>query len=177
MAIGRTIQLRALANRARPLGQVPNRCHWFVRIRSNHRQVSNFHTARRQRLEAAKKTAQEDASRGKGRERFEYGAVVQFPVSVDPVPSYLPVSASTKSHMRNSLYCWRRKQRKKERKKEQVLSIHSIIYRYYSPSLNFFKTLLSRGKLEIEHSKGWRTFSKCVQRSDGRESTKRYSGE
>ena len=36
----------------------------------------------------------------------------------------------------------------KERKKEQVLSIHSIIYRYYSPSLNFFKTLLSRGKLE-----------------------------
>lgn len=63
-------------------------------------------------MEMAKETAQDDASEkkkkrrkwekkaGKEVRRLEYGAVVQFPVSADPVASYLLASARTKSRMR-----------------------------------------------------------------------------
>lgn len=67
----------------------------------------------------------------------------------------------------------------KERKKERTSFIDPLDYISILFSiLKFFQnTFIARQVGKVEHSKGWRTFSKCVQRSDGRESTKRYSGE
>ena len=61
----------------------------------------------------------------------------------------------------------------KERKKERTSFIDPLDYISILFSiLKFFQnTFIARQVGKVEHSKGWRTFSKCVQRSDGREAS------
>lgn len=77
--------------------KLPNRCHWFDCIQSNAEYLISTC------FEIATAGYEENCAGRRDCEKkegcFEYRAVVQFPVSVDPVASYLPAAARTKSGM------------------------------------------------------------------------------